>query len=756
MKSIKYIIAISLFVLLGTSHARACGPYYPEDPGLIRMFRCCSPRLERQWQDGCRFQDFEREQNCRLWQDITSADIPLDHIDKIIYSARLSDIRDLSCGELAHNKFAQWLSNPEHKEDLEYVVIAKEIEQLRNYMNDPWYYGYDGDDEHKKLGELSQKCKSYTGNRHAARYALQLARIYFAARNFKNCVNLWENHVQNMPQDIVTDMIASYAGGAYSRLGNRAKAIELFTRSQDIGSLISLKAWDEAETKSAYTDPTVKELEYIFNRFPDSPLLSIKLQLCVSCKESDVYYAIENGKDTADDSVSEADRIFNSELKRFALNAVNSPKCSQKGMWNYALGYIYYLDGNMNLAKAYLSKAESSEVSPVLKEWMHAFRFLIDAKSADSSASYRQKLMSDLEWLDARMEADMNLDYDSEWQYSNRLNWPLYYWQDVARKVLLGEVCPRLEKSGDVTLALQLANYASNRIYQLSPYYKAWSVDDSSQEAYIEVLPFEQYRRNWSGRNNFDYSSQFFEEICSVKADDAAKYAENIINPKTKFDEFLNNRGYVDADYINEIVGTLYLREMKYDKAVSWLSKVSSDYQNRTNIAKDGYFDLDPFRYQVDNKQLITDSKDYKLRFAKEMSRLESVFKTDTDPNRRAEAKMRYAIGLRNSFGRCWYLTAYLQNCDYEINDDYTIAKWYYSESRECFKKYVYANNAYKKVDALTQEALNEFTDPEMASRALFEMKNYATLMKKYPQTFAAAYVKLRCDNYYDYAIQKR
>lgn len=73
-------------------------------------------------------------------------------------------------------------------------------------------------------------------------------------------------------------MIASYVGGAYSRLGNRDKAIELFTRSQDIGSLISLKAWVGVESSSNYTDERVRELEYIYNRFPNSPLLSIKLQ----------------------------------------------------------------------------------------------------------------------------------------------------------------------------------------------------------------------------------------------------------------------------------------------------------------------------------------------------------------------------------------------------------------------------------------------------------------------------------------------
>lgn len=278
MKSLKYILVISILILLGESRADACGPYFPDDPNYILMFRSCSPELERQWQDGCRFQDYEKEQNCNLWQKITSTSIPLNDIEKVIYDARLSDLNDLSKGKLSNNKFAKWLSVPGHHEDLEYVHIAKEIEEIREYMNNPWYYAYDGDDEHTRLSELKKICQDYNGKRHAPRYALQLIRLNFATGDFRSCIDLWENKVRKMPQDIVTDMIASYVGGAYSRAGNRNKAIELFTRSQDIGSLISLKAWVGVESGSNYTDERVKELEYIFNRFPNSPLLSVKLQ----------------------------------------------------------------------------------------------------------------------------------------------------------------------------------------------------------------------------------------------------------------------------------------------------------------------------------------------------------------------------------------------------------------------------------------------------------------------------------------------
>lgn len=754
--------------LLGVNRAKGCGPDSPSDPGYLKLFRSCSPELERQWQEGCRFQDYEKEQNCLLWQRMTSSSIPLRDIEKVVYDVRLSELKDLSKSTLSDNKFAKWLSAPGHKEDLDYIRTAKEIEELREYLNNPWYYAYEGDEEHSRLEELTAECRAYTGRRHASRYALQLARLYIASKDYRKCIELWENSVSAMPQDLTTDMTASYVGGAYLRTGNRDKAIELFKRSQDIGSLINLKAWDDEEAKSAYTDKRVRELEYIFNRYPDSPLLSVKLQKFVRNREDFVYGYDEWAQRGFHDPVTcklhrigdswEADdeHTFYSELKRFAHRAIASPKCHQKGMWNYALGYLYYLDGDLGKANTYLMRAERSDCSPFIKESLRAFRFLLDAHYANNSKSYLKKLMRDIEWLDERMVIYANLRYERVWQYDNKMNWPFYYWQDVARKVLLGVVCPRLEKCGNMTLALQLANYASNRIYQISPLYETQRYNPSSQTWCEVIMPMDEYRKEWEGRNYFDWQSQFFDWLYSSKADDAAKYARTIEDPKTALDKYLNDRGYVDTDYIYDIVGTMYLREMNYEKAVYWLSKVATDYQSRTNIAKQGYFDLDPFKFQSAEHYLIADSSDYKLRFAQEMNNLERTIKSDAEINRRADAKIRYATGLRNSFGECWYLTTYGFNSGYSSDADFRDWKWLTTADREGFKNNPYAQKAYKRVDAMIKEAIGEYTNPEKAAQAQLAMMNHKTIISKYPDTRAADYVRSRCDNYYDYCLQMR
>ena len=574
-----------------------------------------------------------------------------------------------------------------------------------------------------------------------------------------------------MPQNIVTDIIASYAGGAYSRVGNRDKAIELFERSQDIGSLINLKAWTDTLSTSQYKDRRVKELEYIFCRFPNSPLLSVKLQEYVRNRERFVFnYADWEARDfhdpvyfdtkwVGDSLVAVTYNDFYDELKRFAGRAIASTDCHQKGMWNYALAYLYYLDNNFLKAASYLAQAERSEATPFIKESIRAFRFLFDAHYANNTQAYKSKLLRELKWLDECMARDAELNAANNWQYDNKMNYSFYFWQDVVRRVLLSKACPRLERAGNQVLALQLANYASNRILQLSPIYEAYHYgydDPEDRESYTCYISINEFRNNWSDRNPFDYSSQFFDLINSSSADVAARYALNITSPASELERFLNERGYVDNDYICDIVGTLYLKEMNYKKASEWLSKVSQGYQQRTNVAKDGYFKLDPFRFQVDKKHFIADSNDYKLRFAQEMLRLENMIQSDGEPNRKADAKIRFATGLRNSFGRCWYLTDY----EYLLGDNecenWQDWKMYPSSCKEGFFKNAYAQMAYQQVDKLMAEALSEYTDQELAAKALFDMMNFKSIMEKYPSTKAAAHVRSRCDNYYDYFIQKR
>lgn len=720
--------------------AWACGPYSPEKPGTLNIFRTCQECPKTQWDTGVLAKDDRVQQNCLLWQSITAADIPLADIRAVVYKATLADLAGIGGKKFAGNRFAQWLAQPAHKEDLDYLLVAKETEELRAYMQDPWYYGYEGDPQHRRLAQLADTCRAYTGTRHAARYALQDARLCFAAGRHGDCTGIWRR-VGKMPRNVVTDMTAGYVAGAYLRLGNRAKAIEIYERSGDIKSLVELEVWQWREVKSRYKDNRVKALEYVFERQPDCPLLAAELQRQV--RDLDFEFA----RGCEDDSV----KNFCAELKSFAARAAASPRCTQKGMWRYAAAFLNWLEGDTARALTWLAQAEQSDNTPLLAQSIRAMRFMTNALMA-GKAAYPAILLRDLQWLDAHLANDMHPDPNEYWQSDNATNRAAGYWQDVTRRVLLGEVCPRLQKAGDNTVALHCANYAANRAMQLHPQIIAWSNEEGTYDN--RLMDIDRYRRDKNIFNGFDFSNQFFACIDTTGAGGAASYARRLMQPQTALDRFFKDRCYADSDYICDIVGTLYLREMDYESAAQWLARVSPGYQSRTNVAREGYFDRNPFNFQHDKKHAVSKKGDYKLRFALAMIRLNRLMGEGVEANRRAWAMIRYATGLRNSFGHCWYLTAYEAHVDYRKDGD--SFKTFEVCDRGSFAGNAHAQKAYAEVDRLMAQALTLFTDPEMAARAHLAMLNHATVMKKYAGTRAARRLRGRCDTYCDYALQKR
>ncbi len=127
MKSIKYIISISIALLYGTSFRSTACSYDVYSPSELNIFRLCDPEMLEQWHKGKRFQEDEKLQNCRLWQKATSPQIKTDEIQQVVYKSSLIQLRSLADGTFAsdsvlcQNRFARWLSAPQHKADLDFL-----------------------------------------------------------------------------------------------------------------------------------------------------------------------------------------------------------------------------------------------------------------------------------------------------------------------------------------------------------------------------------------------------------------------------------------------------------------------------------------------------------------------------------------------------------------------------------------------------------------------------------------------------------
>ena len=240
--------------------------------------------------------------------------------------------------------------------------------------------------------------------------------------------------------------------------------------------------------------------------------------------------------------------------------------------------------------------------------------------------------------------------------------------------------------------------------------------------------------------NKHDYSNHFFEMIDSLGVNTVKRYVRNVEAPQTEMDCYLNARGYTESDYLNDIVGTQCLREMRYGEAVKYLSNVSDAY-NRGHL--NVVMRYDPFSVE---REWLDDNCDTRLEFAQEMYSLEQKIKTTTNPNEKAMSMFRFAIGLRNSFDRCWSLTQYYRGSSF----------WgcVIDEKRD-WEKDQYTKSALNKAQQMIASACATATDNEVAAEIQYQLCNFKTVAEMYPNTAKGELVRGKCDKLYDYHTER-
>jgi hypothetical protein len=385
-----------------------------------------------------------------------------------------------------------------------------------------------------------------------------------------------------------------------------------------------------------------------------------------------------------------------------------------------------------------LDLAEKSKSSDYIKESIQVFRIYLDAKLQPYNSAYEDRLFTQLKWLDSKICNNITEDVRRETAKGDMLvkGESYYYWNDMLRRILLAEVCPRMIKAGETTRALQLANMADNRLLNLvnkKELYDWVEVNDEYEYKAVGSFTMSAYRYSIQ-YNEHDYRNHFFEMIDSLGVNAAIRYVENVQRPKSNFDQFLNARGYVGNDYLNDIVGTQCLRNMRYADAIKYLGAISEAYKNHHNV----YMKFEPFCFDI---KPIKMTSDFRYNFAKEMHSLEQNIGLTTDPNRKARLMLKFAIGLQNSFDRCWALTQYYRGTSY----------WGQVCDKRDWESDEYTTAAKKRANELIKLACEIATDDEVAADIHYELCHFITVAKNYPDTKKGALVRGQCDNLRDY-----
>lgn len=297
--------------------------------------------------------------------------------------------------------------------------------------------------------------------------------------------------------------------------------------------------------------------------------------------------------------------------------------------------------------------------------------------------------------------------------YQNCAN--TYYWNDAMRRILLRVVCPRMHKAKNYVREVQLANLADNLLMQVN-----------------------------------GYSNEMFQIMERQTYYQTKEYFYRIYHPQDDFDTYLNSKGKIGKYYWYDILATKCMREQRYSKAIVYLRQIPLSFQKGMDVYY--YMNKDPFSYDRETfKSVPSLAENYKLHFAQRMDKYQRLMKFHHNPNVRADAKIMYAIGLRNSVHRCWCLTRYSSN--WENNGvKYRLPEINYPSDATLFRC-----EKYKELsDKLINQAINTYRNKEKAARQLQKLLYFKRILDDFGETETAQRVRSTCDRWRDYVPNTR
>ena len=721
---------ISVALLVGCLKANACGPWYYE-PSEYYMFRISDnylsgPTSRQEFNYGA-------EENCLLWQQQTSKDIPLSHIYTVVYGDNATSdwIEDLLYHKKSRwilsvneedNRFCRWLWKDE--EATEFLLLAKQCEETRNRMTSPWYYHSKKDPDKMTLEKIIERADEYNGKRFSNRYLLQIERALFSLHEYDECINRWNDIGRKLPDNIIRRLILRYVAGAYYNIGDVKTAMKLFGEAGDVESVLCCARTTEDDCLSAMYEYT-----------PSSHELRDNVERIVLSAEREIWdwtWSVPSGYCPI---IEGETKTKLEKVRTLAIRIASEGKVDDPDLWYYTAAFIDHLLGRNSDASWLLAKAESSKGSSFIKESVRVLKLYLNALGPYNS-SYDSKMLEGVKWLESKVIEHLDEGKSatiSNGMYYTGINLSYFYWNDMLRKIVHAGIVPRLLNSGREAQAIAYSNMADNLIFNLVGEVDAsWS---SSQR-----MSLQDYRKE-GAFNSIDYSNMTFKLLDSIKVESIMKYVDNLKKPESGIVRYLNSKGFTDEDYFCDIIGTRLIRDMRYSEAEVWLAKVSPSFQNQLNTFRDGYLSYDPFSPELKEK---TGSADVKYSFAREMASIEKAISETRNPDRKALLMVRFATGIKNSVGNCWALSFYgLSSGDYD--EDYGDSLFLRAQRK-----------GFDRAEKMYATALSICRDNETAAQINMILGNGRTVTRKFKRTRTAEYVRGHCDTYVDYHLEKK
>ena len=523
------------------------------------------------------------------------------------------------------------------KDMVAYLDELKKYLDISDQMQETWDYPTKEQLAERKqtLQNMIVKADAHRNGKMGVQWRLLRMRANMVLGKHQDNLTYWHNVASQLSPSVYKDMMQNIYAGALMNTGNRIEACNEFARQ---GDMLSMK-WGMRNYRN------IAGIKTIYAENPNMAVLSYLVQDFVNNAQEtlDSYTKDEKGEmiPVDDEWMRMVDARVASkqdvdEFIGFAQKVLKEKKTDSPALWKAAIGELQYLYGHHDEAMKTLDEAVKMAGTKRMKDNARAIRLVASVGSKRfQKSSYQKWVVEEMRWLVTKSKEDGG--------YYN-------HYREVMDRLIYTELSPRYEKMGDKNLAnALLALYENDSV--------VWGEQSES-------MPDNSWNPNYSG--------YYYYELSELSADQLVDYYQWLkTKSKGELEAWAKQAVRMEDNYYLDLIGTRYMSECKFDKAIDYLKNIPWSFLEGQNIS---YYmahrDYSKPRWEgrqrfgkdevTEGAHLATLSKNPKLDFCKDIVNMEAQLPVARQGVREDLA---YKLATRyfqaSVYGDCWYLTDY-------------------------------------------------------------------------------------------------
>lgn len=523
------------------------------------------------------------------------------------------------------------------KDMVAYLDELKKYLDISDQMQETWDYPTKEQLAERKqtLQNMIVKADAHRNGKMGVQWRLLRMRANMVLGKHQDNLTYWHNVASQLSPSVYKDMMQNIYAGALMNTGNRIEACNEFARQ---GDMLSMK-WGMRNYRN------IAGIKTIYAENPNMAVLSYLVQDFVNNAQEtlDSYTKDEKGEmiPVDDEWMRMVDARVASkqdvdEFIGFAQKVLKEKKTDSPALWKAAIGELQYLYGHHDEAMKTLDEAVKMAGTQRMKDNARAIRLVASVGSKRfQKSSYQKWVVEEMRWLVTKSKEDGG--------YYN-------HYREVMDRLIYTELSPRYEKMGDKNLAnALLALYENDSVM--------WGEQSES-------MPDNSWNPNYSG--------YYYYELSELSADQLVDYYQWLkTKSKGELEAWAKQAVKMEDNYYLDLIGTRYMSECKFDKAIDYLKNIPWSFLEGQNIS---YYmahrDYSKPRWEgrqrfgkdvvTEGAHLATLSKNPKLDFCKDIVNMEAQLPVARQGVREDLA---YKLATRyfqaSVYGDCWYLTDY-------------------------------------------------------------------------------------------------